>query len=348
MDRTLRYLFFLFAAILVSCTKNEFKLQFELSSGVTGNYNVTYYATDDDGGRTIQAVASVRNGKCELECVTKTPTLLYVTTNKSHFPLVIYAERGKDIKISGDSINPLSWAVGDHKINKELSDWRINNLKVLTSYDTLEVNNAVKKYVEKNRDNPVSLILLQSYYTRFKDEKEFASLSSLLTGDAKDKEWIRMTGRTDFHSTYQREPATLKSVILRSNHESGDTVMIDGKNPMFLAFWQTGTTTNKSITDSLRTIVKDYPDSLRIVADVCLDIDSVSWKSAIRRDSLIDKIKRLWVPSGLADPVVMDLKVTSIPYFIVFDKSGKQLYRGSELPEAMKEYRSQMPQKDKE
>ena len=326
--------------ILTGCTKSDFFLEFKLGKEVTENYNVTYYASDSKGGITVQAVASVRDGQCELRGITKNPTLVYITSRKSLYPLVLIAEKGKHIEIQGEKGDPLEWEVMENKINEQLTEWRKENIKSLQSKAVDSVNNAVKIYVEENANNPVAFILLQCYYTQSENEREYVDLLGSLKEDAKNEEWIKLIGRADYLYDYPSYPARLESMILRSTKESADTLMIDDKNPVFLLFWQGGSFggSKQAITDSIKKLVKEIPDSSRLVADICMDLDSAAWRNSIRRDSL-DKVKRFWVPMGMADPTMKKLKVNSIPYYIVFDKKGNQIYRGTELEEAMKEYR---------
>ena len=338
MVRIIRYLFFFSMLFFMACGKNEFELDFNLADNITENYNVTYYATGKKGGLTIQAVASVREGKCELKCATKEPTLVYVTTRKSQYPLVIYAEKGKNIVIEGDNKEPLSWHVKDNEINEALSDWRTDNIKILDSNKTDSVNSAVRNFVETYPEDPVSTILMQCYYIRYINEREYVELMDCLKGVAKNTYWRKMTGRADYLYSYENYPARLESMILRSVGKTSDTLMIDEKNPVFLLFWQTGEKDKSAVVDSIKKLIKEVPDSGRIIADLCLDIDSMAWKNAIRRDSL-DKIKRFWVPTGLADSTMMKFKVNSIPYYIVFEKTGQQAYRGTDLEEAIRQYR---------
>lgn len=324
--------------LFIACGKNEFFFEFDLSAEITENYNVTYYATDTRGGLTIQAVASVREGKCELKGLTKKPTLAYITARKSDYPLVVYAEKGEKIIIKGDSNNPLEWQVDEGEINRILTSWRKENLSFLQKNMTDSVNIAVKEFVENNPGNAVSLILMQCYFSKKEDEKEYVRLMGVLSGEAISENWKKIIGRTDHVLAPNNYPARLESLILRSINESADTLMINGKNPVFLLFWQTGDNDHKNMVDSMKKLIKEFPDTNRLLADVCLDIDSLGWRNSIRRDSL-EKTRRFWAPMGMADPTMTKLKVTSVPYFIVFDKKGNQSYRGEDLGEAMKEYR---------
>ncbi|MCH5227739.1 MAG: hypothetical protein J1F16_08015 [Muribaculaceae bacterium] len=340
-----RYLFFICLLIFISCVKNQFTLEFDLEENVTDNYNVTYYATDVKGGITVQAVASVREGKCILKGATKRPTLTFVTTRKSVYPLVIYADRDEKILITGEGKDPVDWMVNGNDINKELSDWRNENKKALSSLSPDSVNMAVRDFVEVNPDNPVSTILMLCYFNREVNEREYVSLMASLQGEAKKQDWLRLVARTDQLYHAYSYPARIESVILRSEHHGVDTVWINHKNPVMMAFWQTGFNERSALVDSIKALKKEFPDSVRIIADVCLDVDSVSWKNAIRRDSL-GTTKRLWAPAGVTDTTIMKLKVNSLPYYIIFNKEGVQQYRGADLSEAISEYRRLQNEKD--
>ena len=333
------YIFLLSLVVLTACGKNEFPMEFELAKDVTENYNVTYYATDIKGGITVQAVASVREGKCELKGVTKLPTLVYITKRNSLLPLVIYAEKGKKLLISGENGEPLDWKVEGNEINIALSEWRLKNKEVFAECNPDSVNLAVSNFVKENIESPVSTILLLCYYDRKINEREYTELMGSLKGEAKNTDWLKLIGRSDQLSHSYSFPARLESMIMRSLNKGGDTLMIDKKNPVMFIFWETGYSERKSLIDSIKVLEKEFPDSSRIIADICLDIDSVAWKNAMKKDSLYKDMKRFWAPSGLTEPNVMKLKVNAIPYFIVFDKEGVQSYRGTQISEAMDDYR---------
>lgn len=342
-----RYIFLFLLLFLISCNKSEFKLEFNLEGDVTENFNATYFATDKDGGGvTVQAVASVRQGQCILAGMTKLPTLVYISTRKNLFPLVVYADRTYDIKISGYGSDPMLWKVEGDKINEKITSWRLENQSIWKEENTDSVNAAVKNFVEKNPRDPVSTILMLCYFNRATDEKQYNELMASLKGEARASEWLSKTARADqlYHS--YSFPARLQSLVMRGNRHFSDTLLTDGKNPVFMLFWQTGYSDRKSHIDSLKLLEKEVEDSIRIMADVCLDADSAGWRNAIRRDSLDEKMKRLWTPLGLNDPTIHKLKVSSLPYFIVFDGEGNQDYRGREISEAMKAYRELLESSD--
>ena len=345
MVSNMRYLFLLLLPLLVACGKNKFTLDFDVASDVTDNYNVTYYATDLEGGLTIQAVASLREGRCELEGVTKRPTLVYVSTRKTGYPMVMYVKRGEKIKIEGTDKNPLGWIAENNDINRTLSDWRKENLDALVDNKADSVNLSISRFVEENTDNPVSTLLMLCYYDRSINENEYEALMASLKGNAKDEEWFKITSRADNLVKYYAYPASLESIVMRSVKDGADTLRLNKRDPVILFFWQTGWNERKQMIDSIKVIENEFPDSVRIIADICLDPDSVGWRNAIKKDTLAN-VKRFWTPLGAADPTATKLKVNSLPYYIVFDKDGKQTYRGKEMGEALDKYRMLHNEKD--
>lgn len=330
----------LFALLSLSaCGKSQFSLDYNLEENVTDNFNVTYYATGTHGGKTIQAVASVRDGRCELKCYTMKPTLVYVTAKNSRIPLVFLAERGKNIEITGKGRNPLLWEVEGNKINSTLTEWRLNHEDLLTQANTHSINSIVADFVTEHPDNEASLILLLCYYNKSENEKGYSELMHSLDSKVKDREWLTMVARADQLNFQSSAPAILNSLVLRAETGNLDTIRINRRDPIFLLFWPNNYSERHLIVDSLKVLEKDYPDSVRLIADVCLDVDSVMWRQAIKRDSL-KTVKRLWEPSIVTNPSIGKLKVNTLPYYIVFDSIGYQTYRGNNLGDAIQEYRN--------
>lgn len=339
MVSTIRYIFLFLLPLLISgCGKNEFSIEFNLAEDITDNFSTTYYASTDKGGITVQAVASVREGKCILECSTKNPTLVYITARRSKLPLVVYAEKGNKIMITGEGLEPLAWNVEGNEIDLALSEWRKENFDNLKAHLTDSINGDVKAYVENNPDNPVATILMLSYFDRKENEREYTDLMASLKGKARNEDLLKLLARTDqmYHS--YSYPARLESIVMKSDNKGGDTIRLNGRNPVLMAFWQSGYGEKKKLTDSIKQLEKDYPDTARIIADVYLDVDSTAWRVAIKKDSF-ENVKRFWAPMGLTHPTIMKLKVNTVPFFIVFDKEGHQEYRGDNLSDAIEEYR---------
>ena len=327
---------------LASCSKNDFYMDFNFTEDVTENYNLVYYASDINGGKTIQSVAPVMNGKCYIKGMTTLPTLIYISAKKSSLPLVIYIEKGEKVILTGNTNNPLEWKVEGNPIDEAFSKWREENINTLTSGNQEDINKIVADYVNDNQSDPLSLIMLLSYYDRGLDEFQYSLLMSQLSRITEKDEWLKLAARADQYHFYSSYPAKIKSLVSRSTHNWPDTITFTSGSPGIFLFWQNDLNVKKEMVDSMKVLVKEFPDSnKRIIADINFDADSMIWRNSIRRDSL-KTTHRLWMPAGLTDKSVMKMKVGNLPYYIVFDSLGSQQYRGGEIREAMTQFRELM------
>lgn len=336
-------IYFILASIaFTGCTKNEFTIDFSLPEDVSVNVTAAYHASDKRGGIQIEAVAPISHGKGTLNGVTRLPVLVYLRSGASKQPTVVYAERGDEIKASGDNNRMETWRFTGNKLNERWSDWRNEYADTIASGDPHKINAAVAKYVYANSSDPLSTLLMLTSFSRNDDEGLFRSLWFSLDGDARDPKWTELVSRADQPTLYLTQPAKLKSIVMRSAYNGVDTLRTDSVEASFLFFWTSGLTQRKEYIDSIRALVKEYPDSSsRIIADVFMDADSTAWRSPLKKDSL-STVKRLWAPAGMADSRLIDLEVRQSPFFIVFSPDGNQRYRGSDISVALSQFRSLM------
>lgn len=339
MVYALRFSIILLLSLLCGCGKNQSTLSFSLPDNLSTNISVVLYASNKKGGATIESVATVINGKGELRVPMYNPTLLYLFAG-GNMPVVVYAERGDKITVKGSDNNPDLWEIGGNPINEELSLWRNAHASTLFSGTKEEVNEAVADYVAENTDNPVSAILLLTAYSRSLDEIEFLDLWFSLGEKAEKERWMTIVSRSDMLISNIRRPGKLISMALRSLANGVDTIRPSAASATILYFWNNGMENRRELIDSLKILAKEYPDSAsRMIADISVDPDSISWRSPLRSDSVKD-IARFWVPAGLADSRLMELQVTRTPFFMVVAPDGRQTYRGSDAGTAMKAFRT--------
>lgn len=341
--KIIRIFLFFSLILLAGCGKKEFSIDFSLPQELNANYKLIYYASDRRGGFIRESAVAINGGKGDFKGPTINPALVYIYVGPKAYPLMVYAERGDKISISGKETAPAKWTVGGNDINEEWSQWRNANADALSSADAEKINDAVKKYVTANPDNPLSALLLLTTFSRIDDEETFRTLWRSLKGDAADSKWTHLVGRSDQPGIKVSPRSRLYSMALRSasKHEV-DTLRTDSVKATLIYFWMANVKERKDMMDSVKALVKEYPDSaLRNIADICLDPDSLSWRSQIRKDSL-KKVVRMWAPAGFADEKIMTLNVPRVPFFMVVDSVGNQNYRGSEPDSAFKAFRRLM------
>lgn len=72
------------------------------------------------------------------------------------------------------------------------------------------------------------------------------------------------------------------------------------------------------------------------VADIYLSPDTMAWRRMIREEKVAGveaAWQRAWLPGSLGAPQLRNLGIGSLPFAIVCDSAGNQLYRGSHISE---------------
>lgn len=322
---------------LASCIRNEFTLVFDLAGSINSSYTALYYASDSEKGWLREQVAVVTHGKAELKGTTRNPTLVYLSLTNTETPLVIYAERGDKITITGDNENQITWTVKGNKVNEAMSKWRVENRDVLISRDASKINASIARYVEQNNTEPASALILLVYYDRGVDPEGFDRLWGLLKDDAADQKWSDLVSRNDMIDGYVPMPATAGSMVFNTKATGCDTVN-PAAAPVMLYFANNGSENRNADILSLRKALRERSDSSKkIVVEINMEPDSNAWVYRANQDTLKGAV-RAWMPLGFSDPQARQLGIAELPCFLVIAKGGKILYRGQNADSAIKKF----------
>lgn len=329
-------------ALLSACARNEFSLEFSLPSDAGSSFRVVYHASNSKGGLVVETVAALQNGRGVLKCITRYPAVVFISSSPGSQPLAVYATKGDRIKISGDSRDALSWAVEGNEVNEAWTQWRRDNAATLQKRDPDEVNAAVARYVEANPGSQLSTLLLATTFSRRADESLYARLRGMLTGKALDRRLLDACSQCDNIHILPSAPARIGALRLHTLTGKARLLRPDSARASILYFWVTGAEGRPIAIDSLKALSAAYPDSsARNIADISLDPDSVNWASPLKYDSLRHTV-RAWMPRGTADPRLMRMGVARVPFLIVTDSCGRQIYRGDDISDATVAFRSLM------
>ncbi len=344
--------------LLAGCGKSEFSIQFQFPKDHIGNYIVDYYAWDSKKGSWIESVASVQNGVADVKCAAGRPTIIYIRDVSTSNSIAIYAERGDKIVISGDKSDMNTWTVKGNKISENWSHWRNKNADVLTKSRgefTDGKKKAISDFVKANKDDKLSTLVLLTDWNRFEDPDGFLRLWNMIDKNAKPKQLIEMAGCADLLGVEFEVDADgkltrtkgkkLKQIIVRTDDNGTDTLQFAKAKASLLFFYKEKGSERDEAIDSLKVLVKAYPDSAkRIICHVGLMTDSVVWRTTMRRDSIKNVVKA-WVPLGLVDRDLVSLGVTRAPWYVVIKKDGSDVYSGSSLKDATSAFRKEMDSK---
>lgn len=347
----------LFIILLLSgCMKNELTIRFDFPKNFVGNYIVDYYAWNSERGTWIEAVAPVQNGAASLTCAASRPTLIYIRDASSpNASIAIYAERGDEIVIAGDNPDMYTWTVTGNKVSERWSAWRRQNAAVLgASAEGFpdKRKKVISDFVKANKDDKLAVLVMLTEWNRREDADGFLRLWNMIGKDAKSARLLELCGSTDMLGVQflveadgslspAREKA-MKSAVFRTRANGVDTLKFGKASASLLYFYEDDDTSRGEAMDSIKKLVKQYPDSLtRIMSDVCVRPDSMVWINSLRSDTVATLV-RSWAPRGIADPTFVALGASRIPWFVVLAKDGRSRYSGAELKDAVAAFRKEM------
>lgn len=340
--------------LATGCGKKEFVVDFSLDSEVNGNFRIIYFASDARNAFWMESAAPVEGGKYHFTGPLVRPSLVYVFSHSDTEPSAIfYVEKGSVITVTGKGNNPSTWSFDGNKLTKEWSDWRLANSDALASSDPGKVNEAIAAYIVKNQDSRLSPLLLLTSYNRNVDPEGFMRLWKKIPEKVRGDKVVKLASAAEFASSVPFSPQgtelsyapvrKMEKLRIHSLRNGLDTVTPD--RPTLLWFWHREDSGRNGAIDSLRAVVKAWPDSAaRNIVDISLDPDSVSWAGSCSGDSLKSTV-RGWMPQGEVSPLAMKLGVVSTPAYIVADKTGKIVYRGSVIKDALGKFRALRPVK---
>lgn len=344
-----KHLILPFAALICtllcsSCMRKEFDIDIELSSKTAETYQIVYYTHDKHKGWMTQTAITLSQGNGKLKCITSSPTMVWVYPMGSSRPsLAFYARRGDNIKISGDNGDPATWQVTGNDLDEQWSRWRSDNADALRSRQPKLINEVVSKYVKAHPDSQLSAVLMLTTFVRRDYEDLYTSLWNSLSEKARDAEIVKAAGRADQLTTALA--ATPEKIASLSLHCMGETIVTlrpDKHDAVLLYFWQGQERERKGHIDSLQALARTSAGSGLLITDIALTHDSLSWLNAARADSVTksDAWLRAWAPGGRQHSSIMALQIPTSPWFVIIDKGGRQLYRGTEASEALRRVRT--------
>lgn len=327
-------LIFLTIALLSSCAKKEFTIEFDLAPTVDANYRVSYL--DSKAATFLEFVAPVAGGKFKLKCPAQAPALVVVTPTGGGSPLLLLAYPGDKITLTGDNTNPFLWKVAGNDVDLRWSEWRLKNAAPLEHGGSKAVNKMVAEYVKANPKDLLSLILLLSSYDRSADEEGFRKLWSKIDKSLFTPGILASVNRADlFETVTAKLPPIPKEFPARYGDDSLITVRLADARTTLFWFRSDDDPGERAGIDSLRRFFRRVDDSKRLrLATVSFDADSTTMRRAARYDS-VPSAFRLWEPQAETGSLAEKFAVYRLPCFVLVDSVGKVLYRGDSPSETL-------------
>lgn len=329
MRSLLLYLAAFLALFATSCSKaDHFTVGGVMEGAGVQTVTLTYYA---EGG-IKQTVGQAVNGKFVLQGKSTVPTLCLVALSDGTPVATLIASNGDKIEIHTSLENPAALKVKGSGQSSKIADWLNENAEILSRGDAAAINASIAEFIGHHRSDMASTALLVTQFRTEGYESMADSLLSLISTSARPAPVVQNFSAVLSSQLNRSAGSAILPMTLYIRSDSTYFLSPAQHRVTLLAFTEPSTGGRDTVTTALRDLRGRYNDRTCGIVEISTAIDSAEWKQATARDSAT--WKQAWAPGTVASATIGKLSVPRIPYFIVADSTGTQLYRGSSVSAA--------------
>lgn len=315
---------------LWSCSgPTSFKIKGELTDGSTSNLYVKYY-----GGHAVRTgVTAAREGKFEAEFSSPEPTIVELLDNESNILARMFLKNGDEVSVTVDRANPAASKVTGNEINQRWSDLINSNAELISSGDSEGINSMIEEYITANPGDPVGALMFAEFYDSSADPAHAMEVMEMIDIEARPAGVLDPVATTVREFGHEESYGKVQPIKYRlAKNDSVLTFKPGDKKVSLIALSDENSKHSDSIVPHLKKITKDFPEKKLQVIDFVLYADTGAFKRVTYRDSAT--WTQAWLPGGILGKGIESLAIPDMPYFIVTDSAGTQLYRGTSATEA--------------
>lgn len=322
----------LLATVISGCSgPDSFEVKGHVKGDATINLRALYYVD----GALQSSIFPADRGSFAFKGRAPEGAVVEILDNDYRLLGRFYAENGDEIDVTIDPKSPAAMKV--EKGNEAAirwAQWLNANAKILDGRNSKAINALVAKYVKAHPQDIVSTLIVTTVYDASADPEGASKLLSSIAPEA------RPTALTDAFATlltYADTSAGKRRVSPLTLMAQGDTVTTFSPRKhrlSLLVFSDENSGRADSIVPALRRLRKAHTDKALGIIDISLDTDTLAWQSSTRNDTAT--WDAAWGTGGIASAALRPLAIPRLPYFIVTDSVGSQIYRGASISQALK------------
>lgn len=322
----------LLATVISGCSgPDSFEVKGHVKGDATINLRALYYVD----GALQSSIFPADRGSFSFKGRAPEGAVVEILDNDYRLLGRFYAENGDEIDVTIDPKSPAAMKV--EKGNEAAirwAQWLNANAKILDGRNSKAINALVAKYVKAHPQDIVSTLIVTTVYDASADPEGASKLLSSIAPEA------RPTALTDAFATlltYADTSAGKRRVSPLTLMAQGDTVTTFSPRKhrlSLLVFSDENSGRADSIVPALRRLRKAHTDKALGIIDISLDTDTLAWQSSTRNDTAT--WNAAWGTGGIASAALRPLAIPRLPYFIVTDSVGSQIYRGASISQALK------------
>lgn len=312
--------------ILMGCGRGkEFVLEGLVDGYINSDVRVVYAGV---GGDFIHQTA-VTDEKGRFQIVGDSPeeTIIEIYLPADGLVAVLVAKNGDKVQVKLWPKRHVVEARGN-KTASLLADWFTDNSESIASFNYAETDRSILKFIADNPDSKASAALLLTMFDARKNGAVADSLSRAMI----EHEVMTLPMMTYMDGLQQQiaasEAKDLKIITYRTLKDSVETSNLYDKGRNIIAFEISPVDINR---DTLMSLWKDREKCRLRIFEISLSPDSAGWKHSLTNDSV--SWIRGWMPGMAGSPSWSNIAPARVPFYVVIDSTGRQIYRGESVSE---------------
>ncbi len=298
------------------------------------------YAAD---GKLHTETTTAIDGKFSLIGSSRDYTMVELQTPQGAVFSRLLAKNGQNIKCRLDIDDPYKLTFKGNKPDEEWAAFLTKNRETLTDGTRKTINQLVEEYVKSNPGNIVSSMMLLTMYDAVDNESQASSLFASLTPEARPDKLVAGYRLLLSQNNNAAINVKIKPITLKNSKDSVER-FVPLRSSYSLLYFSTGAKLNPdTVNEAILTAYDRYTRRRMRALEISCAGDSAQWKRSLEGDTL--KWTRTWVPGGIASPTLYELSIPRLPYYILSDSAGNQVYRGSSITVALDSLNSRLSHK---
>lgn len=328
-----KFYFLIFSLIFCffSCSHDDcFRIEGKLSDGSSHIIELVYY---NNGAFEKIITHSDEKGKFIIDGVSTVPTLAFMTISGELPAINLIVKNGDRLNVEiSDISDSATVKIKGNKSSEIINDFDRETLKLIQEGKNPEVNIRVADFIKNNPKEIASAALLITRFETRGNELQADSLLGLISPDVRPQAVMLNFTAALANQLSTESRADLQSFSLYDSRDTTIRFSPHRQSYALLAFIDAKKDMRDSIIPFLKEMNERWPEKRFIEIEISMALDSAKWKQSIANDSA-DWI-RAWMPGTVASSNFRKLSVKRIPFFIIADSTGRQLYRGSSITDA--------------
>lgn len=284
-----------------------------------------------DGNSWQRTTSPTNGGRFALEGSAEEPTMVELRLVGGDRLVDLVAENGDKIKLKMDYKNPASIEISGNDASRDYGKWLAENAALISSRNPEAINRAVARFVGEHRESMASTLLLLSRFYVPGHEVEADSLLQLIDEDARRASLIDIVASMIERQAAAEARGNVKPMNLYTSRDSTFRYYPDDQSYTLLVF--SDRLKLDTLTRPLRQLRSRLNGRRLAIVEISLSPDSMEWRRNIAGDTAT--WVQTWAPGAAASLPVRDLAIPRVPFFIVADSTGSQLYRGTSVTAAI-------------